>query len=648
MEQPLQAAATSTPPHFLSFIPWGWFGIATVVLVYGVFLSARWAPATTESDDNGYYGQASLIMNTGSAVFSPESNVQWIGTHWLWEKDHGYFVSRYPPGYPVLIGVVYKLFGYEAGMMINPILSLLSLIGFYALARRFVGAGWAIGGAIVLCTIPEFVHHSLGGYAHMTVLFFLVWGLYFAVLWQDKGKLWQIILMGLCLGCIPTVRYADTVMGLGAFLFLLCNVLRWPQNRLKVWGHYAAGAAAALIPIIPLMLRNRHDLGGFLRTGYNLTNEDEGFSWLYFKAHVLDYVHQINANGIGFLCAIGLAGMVIMMFTRKRWQAGLMVFLQAVLMVLVYMAYYWAPQNNVNSTMRFLVPTFPLFLLGAVFALSQLTRRVPVPGKIAVGVGIVLVHLLWGTSTMWDDTESMSYNKKALAAITEKLDKVAEHGSVIVSAVSGGGGGGGGSNLAQYLDYVREWKVADYNLLTSGRGGGFGGGGFGGGRGGRGGIGGGLAGTDTTQAPSPRQADKPQVVYSSDANTRANQFIADARNWAGTHKIYFVGTEAELQALINGKGPDEKFTRLATVNMPPAPSVTTGRGGGRGGRGGGGGGGGFGFGGGGPGGGGFGGPGGGIGGGGGVVAAAPVVIAEWSFTSPMPKPTPLQIKKKTP
>jgi hypothetical protein len=650
--------AQPRPRTFLGRVPWGWLGIAVVLLVFGAFLFSRWYPATTESDDNGYYGQAGLILTQHTLVFSPESNTQWIGTHWLWDAESGHFVSRYPPGYPLIIAAVEKVFGFRAGAGVNLFFSLMGLLGFFALAKRFVGSAWALAGAIVLCTIPEFVHHSLGGYAHMSVLCFLMWGLYFAIRWQEQGKLWQIFLMGLILGCIPTLRYADTVMGAGALVFLLCHMRRWPQNHHKVWLHYAVGAAGAFLPIFALMLRNKHDLGGFLRTGYNLTNEDEAFTWEYFKAHAIDYVHQLNANGVGFLCALGIAGMVMMMVSRKQWRAGIMIFLQSLFMVLIYMAYYWAPQNNVNSTMRFLVPTFPLFVLGAIYALAQLTKNIPIGGRIAVGVALVSVHLLWGMPDLWDESEQMSYDKHVLAAITDKLDQVAEKGSVVVSGSfgGGGGGGGGGSGLAQYLDYVKYWKVADYSLLQGGGGGGGGGGGRGG-RGGGPGGGGGFAGGGgrggiggaTSTAPSPRQAGKPQVVYP--ANARGDDFVADARNWAGPHKLYFVGTNAEFETLRAEAGPTEHFSVKGLVTLPEAPNVNTNNRAGRGGgRGGGGGGGGFGGGAGGPGGG-FGGPGGGGPGGGGFggqasPASREVLIVEWSFTSPLPKPTPLQITKK--
>ena len=632
-------------PRFLGRVPWGWLGLAVIILIYSVFLWNRFSPAITEADDNGYYAQGTLLVTSGHNYLQPDSNAQFIGIHWLWEKTRGYFVSRYPPGFPLLIGVVYEVFGgsYKAATAINCYLALLSMVGFFMLNRRLAGAGWGLMATIALCTNPIFVHHALGCQSHMPVVCCLCWGLYFAVGWQQSGKLWQIFMMGLALGCIPTIRSADTIMGAGAFVFLLCNVLRWPENKLKVWGHYAVGAAGAAIPLVPLMIRNQLLLGAFWRTGYNLTNEDQGFSWDYFDAHFQEYVHQLITNGMGYLCALGLVGIVAMMFIRKEWRIGLMLFMQVIGMILLYMAYYWAPQglgsNLANGTMRFLLPTFPLFIVGATWALAQATQQVPAPGRIAVGFAVVMAQLLWGTTDMWEDAERLSYSKQVLAMETEALDKYAPPGSVIVAR-------GGIEELGQNLDFIKKWKVADISLLdgTTAQGVGMAGGGFGGPGGGGGARGQRGAGVvDASTQPQPRQLDRPRVQYPNDAGARGDAFVRDIRAWAGKdQKVFFVGTQAELNYLIANKGNDELFVTQTIVHLPPQPVVNRAGGGGFGGGGGrGGGGGGFG--------GGFGGPGGGggFGGGrGGAVAGEAIYIAEWKFSSPLPKPTPLQIKKK--
>ncbi len=51
-----------------------WVAVVGLVVVYGVFLGARFAPAIVMPDDNGYFAQASLMVRTGSTWFVPESD----------------------------------------------------------------------------------------------------------------------------------------------------------------------------------------------------------------------------------------------------------------------------------------------------------------------------------------------------------------------------------------------------------------------------------------------------------------------------------------------------------------------------------------------------------------------------------------------
>ncbi|MDP9175660.1 MAG: hypothetical protein M3O30_17590, partial [Planctomycetota bacterium] len=120
--------------------------------------------------------------------FVPASDAQYIGIHWLLTPT-GQFISRYPPGLAVLIGAVYDLGGWKAAALVNPALSVLTLIGFFLLARLVIGSWWALVGVAVLIINPTFTHHALSGDSHMGVAFILVWGIYFLVRWSEEGKI---------------------------------------------------------------------------------------------------------------------------------------------------------------------------------------------------------------------------------------------------------------------------------------------------------------------------------------------------------------------------------------------------------------------------------------------------------------------------
>ena len=60
--------------------------------------------------------RASLIVKTGRTWFTPGSNCAAIGMRWLLTGKDVY-VSRYPPGLAVVVGIVYRLFGWQASVM---------------------------------------------------------------------------------------------------------------------------------------------------------------------------------------------------------------------------------------------------------------------------------------------------------------------------------------------------------------------------------------------------------------------------------------------------------------------------------------------------------------------------------------------------
>src|SRR5581483_3891882 len=327
---------------------WGYLGLAVILVGFGWLIWHNFSPAITEPDDNGYFAQGTLLAQTGHTWFKPASDAQYIGMHWLVTPGETY-ISRYPPGLAVIIAAVYKVAGYKASMLVNPALAMLALLGMFLLARRLLATGWALAATALLAFNPHFVHHALSGDSHMGVTCFLVFAAYFLVKWSQEPRLSLVLLAGICFGVVPTIRYPDSVMALGVGLFLLLHIRRVPG----VWKHYLTFIAGAAIPVVPLLIRNQLLLGAFWRTGYALTNEQTGFSWAYFKEHALGYITLLHSGGVGLLFPLGIVGIASMICMRGTRALGTMLALICVPMLLLYMAYYWAPQMNSAMTMRF-------------------------------------------------------------------------------------------------------------------------------------------------------------------------------------------------------------------------------------------------------------------------------------------------------
>jgi hypothetical protein len=240
----------------------------------------------------------------------------------------------------------------------------------------------------------------------------------------------------------------------------------------------------------------------------------------------------------------------------------------AVAMLLLYMAYYWAPQMNSGATLRFLMPTYALYILAGLWLLEELCRSMGgiTPG--AVGLGLIAFQLLWGTSELRAETDQLHYQKESLARVTVALEQAVRPGDVVA---------GSGSILPQ-LDFVRKWKVADGTLMRGAPG-----------LGGRGGPGmpvgnvaPGSPGTaETPGTPSPRQVGKvkeQREKYSSDPAERERKWAADVSAWAGPdHKIYVVGTQQDIDDWKRLEGATIRIVGKVALPAMPEDSAALGR-----------------------------------------------------------------------
>src|SRR5206468_3516283 len=142
--------------------------LAVLLAGYALFLHHYYAPAIIHPDANGYWAQASLLMQTGRTWFKPDSNAQYIGMHWLLTPS-GAYISRYPPGLAVLVGIVFKAFGWQASLLVNPVLAVLSLIGVFLIVRRLASSAWAFAAVALLALNVPFTVHAVTNISHMPV-----------------------------------------------------------------------------------------------------------------------------------------------------------------------------------------------------------------------------------------------------------------------------------------------------------------------------------------------------------------------------------------------------------------------------------------------------------------------------------------------
>jgi len=224
-------------------------------------------------------------------------------------------------------------------------------------------------------------------------------------------------------------------------------------------------------------------------------------------------------------------------------------------MLVVYMAYYWAPQLNSSMTLRFLLPTYPAYVLAGCWLLKETVRTRALPpsaGPLLAG-GLVVFQLLWGGAELTSQAAQLHAQKEPLARVTVALEAATAPGDIVA----------GSGNLLQQLDFVRRWKVADTSLVQGG-----------GGPGAAGPPpGDGFGADNRPDAPSPMQSAKQterRQKYTGTLAERKKKFLADLQAWAGNGSaIYLVGPERNLK---EWEGlPEGRFQVVARVALPAQP-----------------------------------------------------------------------------
>lgn len=527
------------PERLLGLPPWVW--LLALLVAYLGFCAARFAPAISCADANGYWAQGTRLAHTGQTWFVPTSDIQYVGAHWLVTPEGKYY-SRYPAGLPVAIALVTKLFGYRASVLLNPFFAVLALVGTYFLARRLAGPRWALLAPLFLALNPTFARHALQNDSHMAVVCLLAGGLALLVAWSETGSLCRLFLGAMLLGAIPTVRYPEALYALGIGTFLIWRSL----SLRRPWLHVLVGGSGALLPLVPLMIHNQFAFGAFWNTAYSLTNEQTGFGWDYFQQHAIQYLDAIQGDGLGVLFAVGLGGIGALCAYRKRRAEGFLFLLLIVPSTLLYMAYYWAPRMMTAGTMRFLLPTFVCYAVAGTWLLSQLTPRVP-RGALITGTSLlVAIYVIWGGLNLVSDTRRDVAQRRALALVTAALEEHAEEGSVVLA----------NQQLLQQLDFVGKWKLAEPGELR-GRGPGM--------------RRGAMANRDP-DAPSPMQAEKQRIQEERYAGltpfARLLRTSQELKTWADGHPIYLIGEPEEVRRFEETMVGGSRMQEVARVAFP--------------------------------------------------------------------------------
>ena len=529
--QPYAAAPADIPRGRLD---WPVIGMLALAAAYSLFLGWNFAPAVAAFDEHGYYAQGSLLAATGKLYFVPESPTQYIGQHWF-STPGGRYYSRHSPGLAVVVALVFRTIGPDASFAVNPLLAVLGLVGIFLLVRSQLGGGWGLGAALLLAANPTYNAHAIAGDAHMSVTVLMLWSTYLLFRWRQGGGIGQVLVAGLLLGCVPALRPPDALYGLGIALFLLMSRRAHPH----ILRHYAAAGAAVMIPIIPFLAYNHVSFGAFWKTAYGLTNEQTAFSFQYLQQHLPQYLGNLLRNdGAGLFFPLGCVGMVVMAARKQTRALGWSMLALIVPITLLYMAYYWAPPAQVSLTMRFLLPTIPLYILAGLWLICLVTRSLGQKRRLVIAATLVALHLAWGVPKSFMQSRSEYYHKSLMRAASVGLEASVADGSVIIA----------NPGVLQQLDFLRHWRLADPMLVAGARG---------------------PAGRKSAQDQPQRTQSGARQTYSSvNPDERGKVFMDDLWTWANASPVYLVVSESQISGMLDLLGYAGGFKIIARIPMP--------------------------------------------------------------------------------
>lgn len=441
------------------------FLVVILSLGHFLFLMYFFAPAYNTPDANGYFTQARLIAEDGKTGFKPESVLQYVAPHWHSTPRSQFYYSTFPPGFPFLLAVAIKIFGFKAAFYVNPFLASLSLLIFFFICRFWLANRWSLMATGIMALNPFANEHALFGDSHTSVIFFLLSGL---LLWQNSVRCdqayvragddaesddnaffcrfsWSLALLaGISIGLIPTIRYAEFLF---IPAFVLYALLLRKDKRIRPRTSFAL-AIGILIPLMMLGARNQTDFGSFFRTGYSLHGEPPHFSVTYFGQNFLPFFLMLVMMGAGLMFILGIIGIYSLRKTEYKNEAILFASLITPT-TLLYMAYYWPADRQ---SMRFLLPTFFIYTLAGVWALSRLANE-----RKGLIYAALIISILWGVVFSILPLAAAKERNQALAMIYDKIEKSVPKRSVLIT----------NQGIGQFLDYYGSWKLVNIALLNT-------------------------------------------------------------------------------------------------------------------------------------------------------------------------------------
>jgi len=426
-----------------------------LLFAYVGFHAAHWSPAYAGVDDNGYWRQGSSLALHGDSRFKLESPLQYVHRSYTGDSDAGYFRSKYPPGFPLLIATGMKAFGHHAALTIPLLLSSALLVGCYKLTQATCSNPIApLVATLLLAASPVFNVRTDQGDAHLFSAALFVWGSSLLYAPASSQSRWRAVLAGLFLGSIPAVRYLDSLL----IPAVIVGILSWREAGLVRFERLAWAAVGASVSLLFFAAWSWETWGAPWATGYAGSGEHSGFFGAWTLRHFTQYISYLPSFGFGAAFILGIVGALTMCRHRKQIHLGTCLFASTGTLLIVCSGYYWGPPTDPQITLRFLFPLLPLYCVAAACLLDQLFHDISQRAFLWAALLVCTVQGIASAPSVMASTSVAGLAKQIMSTAHEGAKKAIPAGSLVVAD----------DQLLQFFDYEQTWKLVSARAIAPG------------------------------------------------------------------------------------------------------------------------------------------------------------------------------------
>ncbi len=331
---------------------------------YGIVLVSHASYSCGGADTSGYLNHA-RSLSRGDLVKPIPAGVRLGINHaqhlitiplgYAVGPNPGTMVPVYPPGFPIHMAVLARVFGWERGpFLVSPILAVIGLLVFFALARELgLSRKEAMAGTAILAFQPVYVLLALRPMSDMTATTWAGITVLAALSARRRSEWGYGAGLAFVIGCLVRPTNALLLLPLAFALPMTAAVL----------ARFAVGAA----PVLAFALGFNHFVYGHaLQTGYGSSVASE-FALSFFRRRFNHYTHWLGRT---FTPLLPLAWIGVVA-GRTRWRDRFLLLTWFLAFFVVFCCYR---HYDAWWYLRFMMPAFPALIIGAIVAVRPILR----------------------------------------------------------------------------------------------------------------------------------------------------------------------------------------------------------------------------------------------------------------------------------